>query len=463
MIFSFAGKSRLCFSILCAAAIVALPACNRAAARERNRLQIELRQALSEHSYEKALDLAARLVKLQPQNNGNWDRLVQAQFGRRDLAAVKQTLAAWRAAVKHPSPNLDEYAGDLAAEEHDPAAAIQAWSRVLKADRKNTRILEKIARCQQAQHDWAEENKTWTGHIAAHDSAMARVNRALCRRRLRRWEEALDDLHRAQQLSPEDPEVLRVGRLFDRVGKFLPEIRELDAALALTPNDAGLLADRALMFLRSEDFELALEDSVSASAMAPWARRPRLFQAIALLNLRRPNECEKLGVQKSIRLEALAPQLLETVSRLDSEISVERNNADLYAARAWQLNEIGQPALALEDAENATRSDAKSAAAHAETSYALTKLERRAEAFEEIKRATELDPNFSTAWQYRGELEMDLGQFLSAVDSLTRALERNETPSALQKREQCYRRLGLLVKAEQDRRKLEELNARAAR
>jgi hypothetical protein len=32
--------------------------------------------------------------------------------------------------------------------------------------------------------------------------------------------------------------------------------------------------------------------------------------------------------------------------------------------------------------------------------------------------------------------------------------------AALQKREQCYRRLGLLVKAEQDHRALEELNAR---
>ena len=80
----------------------------------------------------------------------------------------------------------------------------------------------------------------------------------------------------------------------------------------------------------------------------------------------------------------------------------------------------------------------------------------------QIKRATELDPNFSTAWQYRGELEMARGEILSAIDSFTHSLETTQTLLALQKREQCYRRLGLLVKAEQDRKMREEL-ARASK
>ena len=53
---------------------------------------------------------------------------------------------------------------------------------------------------------------------------------------------------------------------------------------------------------------------------------------------------------------------------------------------------------------------------------------------------------------------MERGQTLSAVESLSRAIETNQTVAALQKREQCYRRLGLLGKAEQDHRTLEELN-----
>jgi tetratricopeptide (TPR) repeat protein len=444
----------------CAAAILTMSGCGLAASKEKKALRAELREALREHSYGKAAEFARRILKLNPQDNGSWDRLVQAQFGLRDLAGVNQALEEWRRTVSKPSPKLDEYTGDLALEQHDPAGALQAWTKVLGAEPQNTRILEKIARVEKIQQHWTEENAAWTTYIEVQDNAMARINRALCRRRLYRWQDAFEDLKRAQELAPDDAEVQRCGKLFEQMGKFLAEIRELDAGLAVSPNDPGLLADRALMFLRSEDYEMALEDSEEAAKLGPWAMRPKLFQAIALMDLGRSDDCEKLAVQKFIRLEAFTPEFLETISRLDSEISVERSNAELYVSRAWQLNEINQPALALQDAENAARLNPKSAGACAECSYALTKLGRAEEASQQIQHATELDPNFSTAWQYRGELEMERGETLSAIESLSHAIETSPTVAALQKREQCYRRLGLLVKAEQDHHALEELSAR---
>jgi tetratricopeptide (TPR) repeat protein len=447
----------------CAAAILTMSGCGRAASKEKKALRAELSVALREHSYGKAAELARRILKLNPQDNGSWDRLVQAQFGLRDPAGVDQALEEWRRTVSQPSPKLDEYTGDLALEQHDPSGAVQAWTKVLGAEPKNTRVLEKVARVEKIQQHWAEENATWTNHIEVQESAMARISRALCRRRLHRWQDAFDDLKRAQELAPDDPEVQRVGKLFEQMGKFLAEIRELDAGLAVSPNDPGLLADRALMFLRSEDYELALADSEEAATFGPWAMRPRLFQAIALVDLGRSDECEKLAVQKVIRLEAFTPEFLETISRLDSEISVERSNAELYVARAWQLNEINQPALALQDAENAARLNPKSAGACAECSYALKKLGRAEEALQQIKRATELEPNFATAWQYRGELEMERGETLSAIESLSQAIEASPTGASLQKREECYRRLGLLVKADQDRKAREELSAQIAK
>lgn len=463
MPFRFLRQARAAVALLIASALLTLPACNRAASREEKALRAELREALRERSYEKAAGLAQRLLKLKPQDEGVRDRLVQAQFGLRDFAVVKQSLEEWRRVIKKPSTNLDEYTGDVALEEHEPSAALQAWSKVLAADPKNIRVLEKVARAEQAQRHWAEENTAWTALIDAKDDATARINRALCRRRLHRWHEAFEDLQRAQELEPHDPEVQRFGKLFEQMEKFLGEIRELDASLAVTPNDPGLLADRALIFLRCEDFELALEDAEAAGKAGPWAMRPRLFQAMALIALGRAGECESLSVDRRIRLEALTPEFLETMGRLDSEISAERNNAELYVARAWQLNEIGQPTLAFQDAEHATQLDAKSANACAEASYALSKLGRAVEALQQIKHATELDANFSTAWQYRGELEMERGETLSAIDSFSHALETNQTVVALQKREQCYRRLGLLVKAEQDRKAQEELSARASK
>jgi tetratricopeptide (TPR) repeat protein len=462
MPFPFLRQVRPITASLIVIALVALPACHRAASKEEKALRAELRKALHEHAYERAVVLARRYLKLKPQDNGTWDRLVQAQFSMRDLAGVKQTLDEWRRAVPKPSLNLEEYTGDLAAEQHDAALAVQAWSKVCAAEPKNIRVLEKIARLEKMRQHWMEENEAWTALIAAQDNAIARINRALCRRRLHRWQEAFEDLQRAQALAPRDPEVQRGAKLLERMGKFLADIRELDSALAVSPKDPGLLADRALLFLRAEDPELALEDAEAAGKLGPWSMRPRLFQALALISLGRADECKKVAVHKLIRLEALSPELLETMGRLDSEISAERNNAELYVARAWQLNEIGQPTLALQDAETAARLDPKAAGAGAEGSYALTKLGRAPEALEQIKRATELDPNFSTAWQYRGELEMARGETLSAIESFTHALESNQTVTALEKREQCYRRLGLLVKAEQDRRTREEL-ARASK
>lgn len=463
MPFRFLRQAHTTAIALALTSLLPFSGCDRGASREQKALRDELNQALREHSYGKAAELGRRLLKLNSQDNGSWDRLVQAQFGLRDPAGVSQALEDWRRTVSKPSPKLEEYAGDLAVEQKDPAGAVQAWTKVLAVEPKNTRVLEKVARVEKNQEHWTEEDAAWTAYLEVQDNAAARMNRALCRRRLHRWHDAFEDLKRAQEMAPDDPEVQRGSKLLEQLGKFLAEIRELDASLAISPGDAGLLADRALLFLLGEDYELALTDSAEAAKLGPWAMRPKLFQALALIGLGRSDECEALAVQKFIRLDALTTEFLETISRLDSEVSVERSNAELYVSRAWQLNEINQPALALQDAEKATRLNPKSAGAFAECAYALKKLGRAEEALEQIKRATELEPNFATAWQYRGELEMQRGETLSAIESLTQAIEASPTAAALQKREECYRRLGLRVKAEQDRHALEELNSQTAK
>ncbi|MEY2507232.1 MAG: hypothetical protein QOH01_1561 [Verrucomicrobiota bacterium] len=462
MRFRLLGQARVAILVAAFAVTIALPGCHRAASKEEKALRAELRKALDDQNYERAVELARRHLKLKPRDNGTWDRLVRAQFGLRDLAGVSQTLDDWRNAVPEPPLSLDEYAGDYAAAKKDDVWAIAAWKKVAAGDPKNVRVLEKIARLEKSRQFFTKEEATWSALLAVQDGAVARINRALCRRRLHRWHDAFEDLAKAQALAADDPEVQRGAKLLERIEKSLVEIRALDSALAISPNDPGLLADRALLFLRVDDTEMALEDAEAAGKIGTWAVRPKLFQALALSALGRGGESDSLGVNKLIRLETLTAEFLETVGRLDSEISAERNNAELYVSRAWQLNEIGQPALALQDAQTAAQLDPKAAGAPAEASYALTKLGRAQEALEQIKRATDLDPNFSTAWQYRGELEMTRGEILSAIDSFTHSLETNPTVTTLEKREQCYRRLGLLVKAEQDRKAREEL-ARASK
>ncbi len=437
-----------------------LPACHRRISKEEKNLRRDLQRALVMHSYREAGLLARRVLQYAPDDNGIWDRLVQAQCGQADYKSAKETFTAWRSSVPKPSLKLDEYIGDVALAEGDATAALQAWHRLLGANPHHLRVLIKVARVEQQQHHWLEVETAWTAALQQKETAEGLAQRALCRRHLHHWSEALADLQRAKEMSPNDPEVTPSAQLFDHLNKFLAEIRDLDAQLAVSPNDHSLLADRSLLFLRSEDFELALEDAEAAAKLAPWAASPKLFAGIALIRLGRMAEAEKRSIRKSFRIKMLTPEFLETISRLDAEISVERTNAELFATRAWQLNDIGQPALALQDAEAAAHLDPKSASASAEKSYALKKLGHADEAFEEVQHATTLDPNYATAWQYRGELEMEQKNYLAAVESLSRALSLDQTATALEKREACYRILGWSIKADEDHRALEELTAR---
>ncbi|MBA2744241.1 MAG: hypothetical protein H0U43_08060 [Chthoniobacterales bacterium] len=448
-------------SVLLVIVALAGTGCGRGLSIEEKQTRAELRQALREHAFEKAEGLAHRVVTAHPNENGAWQRLVHAQIGRRDFVSAKQSIAQWRGNVRKPSAKLEEFTGDIAAEEQDFASALSAWQRAHVANPKDARLLRKLARVQNAEHRWTEEATALTELLAREETGEDRMALALCFRRLRRWPEALDAFRRAHELAPDDPDVRRGAKLFERLSKFLAEIRELDARIAMPPADDQLLADRASLFLRAEDAELALVDAEAAASAAPWAVRPRIFQAIALQQLGRGEEAAKLLIDSGLRLDGLSSEFLQSVSRLDADIAAERSNAELYVARAWQLNDAGQPTLALQDAETALRCEPNSAGAHAESAYALAKLGRGDEAFERVKRATELDQNFSTAWHYRGELEMTRRNFVAAVDSLTRALAINQTPAALEKRETCYRQIGLLAKAEEDHRALESLNGRA--
>ncbi len=443
--------------LLVLALLLGAAGCRRTITPEEKSARAEVRAALEERAFARAVPLARRVLQFAPNDNGAWARLAQAQFGLRDLKGLRQTLADWRGAVRKTSAKFDEYRGDLALAENRPAEALAAWTKAVRPKDRRRRVFIKIARLEQANGRWAEAAAAWTRGMKGRENAPALLSRALCYRHLHSWEAALADVRRAAQLAPDDPLVRQELAVHDRLGKFLAEVDDLDRDLAAYPNDSLLLADRALLFLRAGDAALALADATRAAQLAPGAVRPKLLRALALPMLgRAPDPDASPG---ALRLEELSPDFLQTIRRLDAEIAVEPKNPDLLTNRAWQTNEIGQPKLALADAEAALALDPKSAGAAAEASYALAKLKRAPEAYARIRQATELDPNFSTAWQYRGELEMQQDDCAAAVDSLSRALAINQTAAVLARREECYRKLGLLAEAEADRKALEETSA----
>ena len=437
--------------------LVLLSACQRTISPQEKAARDKVRQALRERAFERAIPSARQVLSFAPNDNGAWARLAQAQFGARDFNALRETLAQWRRAVRKTSAKYDEYRGDLALAENRRADALAAWTESVAHKDRKPRVFSKIARLEQANGRWAKAVAAWRRAMKGQETVPELINRAICYRHLHSWDAALADVRRAAKIAPNNPLVRQELALLDRLGKFLAEVRDLDRDLTALPNDASLLADRALLLLRAGDASLALDDATRAAQLAPEAVRPKLFRALAERMLgRAPDPAASPGV---LRLESLSSDFLETIGRLAAEIAAEPKSADLLTKRAWQLNEIGQPGLALADAENAFRVDPKSAGACAEASYALAKLQRTPEAYTRIRRATELDPNFSTAWQYRGELEMHQTDYLAAIESLTRSLAINQTAAALAKREESYRKLGLLAKAEQDHKTLQDFSA----
>jgi tetratricopeptide (TPR) repeat protein len=441
-------------------AVLFLWACQPQNVREEKALRRQLTHEMHHHSYESAIPLARRLIRIAPQDQKLWQSLVQAQIGLHDFDGARVSLGDWRATVHPFSGRVDEFEGDILEEEGNTGAALQAWQRSAILQPKSQRLLSKMALLHQREKRWADAVTFWTRSLQVKDNATARINRAISERRLHRWNEAFEDFRHAQKLGADDPAVQRWRHVFETLSKYLDEIREFDARVAALPDDPGLLADRSLLLLRAGDPELALDDAEQAAKLAAWAIRPRLFKALALIALNRGREAETLSVRLPLRLDSLTPEFLETISRIDSAIAVERDNSEHYAARAWQLNEIGQPVLALADAQMAVQLEANSASGRVEESYALTKLGKNQEAFAQIKQATELNAELAPAWQYRGELEMARGDNLAAVESFSRALALGKSSPALQKREECYRRLGLFARADEDHRALMELTSR---
>src|SRR5438045_4528045 len=82
MLFPFLGQARAIVALVAIATVFFLPACHRTTKEEKS-LRADLRQALHEHSYDQAADLAHRILKLQPTNDGTCGSLAQANSGTR--------------------------------------------------------------------------------------------------------------------------------------------------------------------------------------------------------------------------------------------------------------------------------------------------------------------------------------------------------------------------------------------
>jgi len=408
----------------------------QAEAPELRQLRVQLKAAEDAADKPAIIELSRRIVAIAPNDSNAWEKLAQAQLDAEDLDRLEETLDAWQKTVRHPPTAIEDFRGDLSLKRKDYENAERHWLAFLatkpSAADAATEYDELGDLCVE-QARWADNAAYRTKAIAAKDSAARRVFRACAFLRLHKWDAAYADMAKANKMDASDSQVKEWLPQFERLQKFLPQIKALDAQIAKSPNDpaaAGLLLERARIFALAGRPLLALDDAERALKLQPASMRARTQTAEALLDDNRAEDAAKLQVGSD--LHALA-------------------------ARAKVLRELRQFTLALADARAALAIDDKSAAAHFEAAHDLDGLSQNKEALAHACTATELDPNDSAKWFFRGILERQRADFTAAIESQTRSLKIDESLVALNEREQCERRIGKINEAEADLRRIREL------
>src|SRR5439155_24784649 len=349
------------FLVLCATSSL------RAASSDLSRLHTQLSKAEKAEDKAAIIELSRRIVALAPNEAGTWETLLQTQFEAQDFDDAVKSLDAWQKAVKQPPAAIEDFRGDIFAQRKDYPNAERHWLAFLAqkpsaADAVNT--YDKLADLCADQARWTDNVAYRTKAISAGDTAARRVFRACTLLRLHEWDAAYADMAKANKMDSTDAQVKQWLPQFERLEKFLPRIKALDERIAKSPNDAGLLLERARLFTLAERPLLALDDCEHAMKLEPESMLARIQTGEALLDVKRNEDAAKLQVNRGLARAVdghVSEKALRELGDEDASIRQSPGKTEPLAARAKTLRELRQFALALADARSALAIDDTSA------------------------------------------------------------------------------------------------------
>ena len=447
------------FLLLCVGSVAAAPV----AGPEVSQLRTQLQAAEDASDKPAIIELSRRILAIIPNDSNVWDTLAQTELETEDLDRLEQTLDAWQKAVRHPPAAIEDFRGDLSIRRKDYQNAERHWLAFLAskpAPADAAAEYDNLANLCATQQRWEDHAGYRAKAIAAQDSAPRRVARAIAFLRLHKWDAAYADMAKANKMDATDQEVKQWLPQFERLQAFLPQIKALDAQIAKSPNDVGLLLERARIFTLAGRPLLALDDAQRALTLQPASMRARVQTAEASLDVDQVDDAAKLEVGRDLRRgedKHVSEQTLRELGALDTRLLANSKDSEALTARSKILRELRQFTLALADARAALAINDKSAAAHFEAAQDLNGLGHEKEALDQARIATDLDPRDSAKWFFQGVLERQRANFAAAIESQTRSLEINESLVALNEREQCERRVGKINEADADLRRIREL------
>jgi len=426
-------------------------------------LRDQLKKAQDADDKPAIIELSQRIVAIVPSDFNTWDTLAQTQLENEELDDLERTLEAWQKAFKKPPARIEDFRAGLCFKRKDYQCADKHWLAFIATKPPRADVAtanDNLAELCAAEARWADHAVYRTKAITAQDTAARRVLRAIAFLRLHNWDAAYADMAKANKMDATDSQVKEWLPEFERLQKFLPQIKALDAQIAKSPNDVALLLEHARVFILAGRPLLAIDDAERAFKLQPASMQARIQLAEALLDAGQPEDAVKLDVDRYLRRgedKHVSDEALRELGRLDPRLSANPKDADALVTRAKILRDLRQFTLALVDANAALAINDKSAAAHFEAAQDLDGLDRQKEALSRARIATELDPHDSKMWFFRGVLERQRAGFADAVASQTRSIEISESLNALSEREQCQRRIGKTAEADADLRKIQQL------
>jgi protein O-GlcNAc transferase len=252
--------------------------------------------------------------------------------------------------------------------------------------------------------------KLLTEHLRARDEALGSG----------RYVQAVAAYVHAQQLAPQDPRVqrglmrARVHLMADRPGRITDDALEdvaYDAELLLRldpPNRVVYLAAQGNVVARRGNYDAAkskLTEAVGADATSSIAHA-----ALGALLMRRSEDFVAARVEFERALE-LRPNGFVALAGLGYILLVER---DLAGA-------VTRLQAALLESEDF--------AARVSLGNAFLQQDKHAEAAEQFRRATELDPTSAEAWSLLGQAHLGAGRIDDAAAALRSSLQRRADAS----------------------------------
>ncbi len=440
---------------LCVALALAAGVALHAAGDDLKDLRRQLDAASLGNDEASVAEISRRILEQAPRDATAWEKLALARLRLADYDLCEQALGQWEKEEKKTTPLINDLRGDLAMAQNHGEDAIRHWTDSVK-QKPDADIYEKIAKARRAMKQWDLAIEAATKLISMENTAASRAWRAGCYLEIRRWDDAIADIKKANQMDPQSSEVKDWLPQIEMLQRALPKIHALDKAIAAGKPQPSLLLDRGMIFQGVQRYELALEDANAALAIDPNSRRAVLQKAQALMSLGRKEETAKLRVITN-RTNFPEAALLK-IGAFDTKIAEHPGDAAFYTGRARECSDVEQYGLAQEDAFKATELDPQSSDALVEEGFATMKLGNLTAAMKEFKTAAELNPKNFIAWRSMGELEMDRANYPAAIGYFTRSLELHESPLVLQKREKCYRYSGHTAEADRDREHWEKLS-----